>query len=246
MPALAGAVGPAGVSEDGLARMCASVARTEAERSARMQFLPWVKLGPSYEDVLERRPRRGAGLLGLGRFLPLAVRAGARQAAVLELAHEGLGHIDFRAERCLYSAGEGYRLFAPGRNYTGRPGEWELEEYEPLTVDEPFWLLAVLARAARAEAVERGGVRGVECVRYRGSATFSEVGESVARTIVAWPTHAGPARELAVEAWLDEEGRIRRATCRAGRTRMLLELFDFGRAEPIALPAPEELRPASG
>jgi hypothetical protein len=153
------------------------------------------------------------------------------------------GQIDFARERSVYNAGTLWKLCAPGRDFVGRPGEWEAGEHDGIVVDEPFWLLELVK--ATADAVDEGTdwVRGTECRRYLARADFAAAAAAARRPLARPDTDDGlDLTRLALLVWLDGDGRIRRAELPGAGSQTTLELFDFGEPLPIELPEPGETR----
>jgi hypothetical protein len=70
-----------------------------------------------------------------------AVKWGLSVLPAAPTAVEYTGVIDFAQERSIYNCGTFWKLFAPGRDYVGKPGAWEADEHDGITCYEPFWLL---------------------------------------------------------------------------------------------------------
>ena len=222
-------------------RVRASVATTRAEGTAAVRFAPSrIDVQPS---LAERLSERSVGLgAALGRFEALGRQV--RSALRLSELQGPLGQIDFVHRRCLYATGEdGWKLTAPGVEYSGEPGAWERI---PATDDvipaiDPLWLLSVLDGVTDAADLGDEAVLGEPCRRYRASVSFSAVADqSQCRLARPSPTRDG-ADQLSVEAWLDRAGRIRRATCQHDPTLMMLELSEFGSPARIELPTADEI-----
>lgn len=221
-------------------RIRQSVAITAAEGTARIRFMPDRSVGRSFESVIaEHSSPRTAAVFGLAKR---AVKRGL--AAVPQSSTEsGLaaGQIDFAQRRSVYNRGTFWKLCAPGRDFAGQPGAWEAGEHDGILFDEPFWLLALIA--ATVDAVDDGSewVRGEQCRRYRCAADFERAsGAERQLATPVWSDGSDPARP-AVDVWLDDRARIRRARFDEAQSQTSLELFDFGEPLPIDLPPASEI-----
>jgi hypothetical protein len=224
-------------------RIRQSVATTAAEGTARIRFVPNRIVGRSFDSVLAGRSSpRTTAVFGLAKRV---VKRGL--AAVPQSSTESgfaAGQVDFAQQRSVYNRGNFWKLCAPGRDYIGRPGEWEADEHEGIVFDEPFWLLGLVGATVDAVDDATEWVRGVECRRYRCAADFKRASVDAERVMASpvWGDRADPER-LTVDVWLDDHGRIRRAVFHEERSETSLELFDFGEPLPIRLPAPSEILP---
>jgi len=218
---------------------------TRAERTAAIRFLPSrIELRPTLEERMsERSP-------GLGRAMRAA--GGARREIMTALQISEIsgqsGRIDFIHERSPYAEDEDqWVLHTPGVEFMGGPGEWErvLADEHAVQAREPLWLLRVIAAATEATYEGPDSVLGVQCDRYIVFASLRLAARQGARPIEP-PTGTGgklDLERLAIDLWLDDAGRVRRATFHGESILMMLELSNFGRADAIELPRPEEVLP---
>jgi hypothetical protein len=155
------------------------------------------------------------------------------------------GRIDFRQQRSQYAReGSDWRFASPGLLLIGEPGKWEVARHdsEMLFDDDPFWLLELIA--ATVEATDEGSrlVRGTRCKRYLARADFALAASNATRPMEPLPSSdVQRTGRLLIEVLIDGNDRIRRARLHRDRSRMLLELFDFGAPGPIDLPGPNEI-----
>jgi hypothetical protein len=226
-------------------RIRQSVRTTAAEGTARIRFVPNRIVGRSLGGVPAERP--SPKTRGAFRLAKRAVRRGL--AAVPQSSTESgpaAGQIDFAQQRSVYNRGTSWKLCTPDRDYVGHPGGWEAGEHDGIVFDEPFWLLELIT--ATVEAVDDGTewVRGTECRRYRCAADFQRASAGAERELAspAWSDGVDPAR-LALDVWLDDRARIRRAVFYEAQSETSLELFDFGEPLPIEVPASSEILPES-
>jgi len=148
--------------DDVVERLRRSVELTVAEGTARIRFTPHRIVGRSFERILaERYSARTVAAVGLARRV-VKFGLAVLPASALESDFSS-GEIDFMQQRCVYNAGEFWKLFAPGREFVGCPGEWESDEHDGIGLDEPFWLLELVK--ATVDAVDEGteSVRGEDC-----------------------------------------------------------------------------------
>ena len=233
-------------SGGGVERVRASVELTRAERTAELRFLPSVlDSGRSLETMLaERSPLLAEGL----RVLQGAHRIVTSHLNVSDIPGPA-GRIDFVHDRALYRGGGGWVLTAPGWDCIGEPGEWEADALDDDTLgdNEPSWLLELIAAATTATDAASDLVRGTRCQRYGTVASLALARERSSRPLGTRRTrdHVDPER-LAIDVWLDEASRIRRAILLGDRTLMKLELSDFGGPDSIDIPAPDEILPPDG
>jgi hypothetical protein len=221
-----------------------SVAVTAAAGTARIRFMPSRIVGRSFETVLaERSSARTVAVFGLAR------RVVKRGLAVIPPSSTesgfAAGQIDFAQRRSVYNAGTFWKLFAPGHDFVGRPGAWEADGHEGIAFEEPFWLLELIGSTVEAVEDETEFVRGERCRRHRCAADFTRAAAGapaggLARPV--WLDRLDPGR-LAVDVWLDDDGRIRRARFHEAGSLTTLELFDFGEPRPIELPGAAEILP---
>jgi hypothetical protein len=233
-------------SGGGVERVRASVELTRAERTAELRFLPSVlDSAGSFEAMLkERSPRLAEGL----RVLQGVVHDVMSHVNVSDIPGPS-GRIDFAHDRALYRGGGAWVLTAPGWNFIGEPGEWEADALDDATLgdDEPFWLLELIAAATAATDDGSDTVRGTACRRYGTVASFALASEQARRPLGPRRTiaHVDP-KQLGIDVWLDEAGRIRRAILHGDPTLMKLELCEFGRPDSIDLPTPDEFLSPDG
>jgi hypothetical protein len=219
----------------------AGVEITRAEGTAAVRFAPSrIQVQPSLaEMVSERSPGLGAAL---ERFEALGRQV--RSVLALSELQGPLGQIDFMHRCCLYATGQdGWKLTAPGVEYSGQPGAWEKipAADDAIPAIDPFWLLSVLDAVTDAADFGDEAVLGEPCRRYRASVSFSAVAAQSQRRLEQPSATRGGAHQLSVEASLDRAGRIRRATCHHDQTLMVLELSEFGSPAMIELPIAEEV-----
>jgi hypothetical protein len=157
---------------------------------------------------------------------------------------EYTGVIDFAQERSIYNCGAFWKLYAPGRDFIGEPGAWEADDHYGITREEPFWLLELLKATVDATAEGTQAIRGAECRHYRGIADFRQA-TATATLAMEYPLRGAELDlgALAIEAWVDATGRIRRAVFHGVGSLTTLDLFDFGEPVPIELPRPSEILP---
>lgn len=222
-------------------RVRAGVATTRAEGTAAVRFSPLrIDVQPSLAERLsERSPGLGAALERLE-----ALGRQVRAALALSELQGPLGQIDFVHQRCLYAEGEdGWKLTAPGVEYSGEPGAWEKVPAadDVIPVIDPFWLLSVLDAVTDEAELDDEAVLGEPCCRYRASVSLSAAAAQSQRGLEQPSATRGGVDQLPVEAWLDRAGRIRRAICRRDPTLMVLELSEFGAPAMIELPTAEEI-----
>jgi hypothetical protein len=224
-------------------RVRASVATTKAEGTARIRYAAHFVDGlPSLINALgKEHPAAATALKAVGS----AMRRAVAPIALSTLPGPD-GQIDFDNERSVYSRGKFWKLYAPGREYIGQPGEWETErELDALTDEDPFWLLAVLAATVQATAHGDVMVLRTNCERYSGFADL-QMAHTGSSQPIAPPFHADELdlSRLPIEVWLDTSGRIRQAILRGpGEHQTQLELSGFGQADRIALPKDDEVLP---
>jgi hypothetical protein len=126
------------------------------------------------------------------------------------------------------------------RAWYGRPGQ-RLEEKESFAADttNPLWLLALLRGVVEATPAESVVVRGERC---RSFAAIADLARASAATPGGLPVCEVPRFEdlsaLPLTIALDDEGRVRRVAGAPtfgsiGNSDYVVELFDFGRVEPI-------------
>jgi hypothetical protein len=222
--------------DEAVERIRRSVAVTAAAGTARIRFVPRRIEGRSVESIIgDRSSARTAGVFRLAK------RAVKRGLAVVPPSSSesgfAAGQIDFVQRRSVYNAGTVWKLSAPGRHFFGQPDEWTAGEHEGIVLEEPFWLLEVIN--ATVAAVDDGSdwVRGTECRRYAATADFRLALAGADRPLATpWSSDQLDLARLAVDVWLDEPGRIRRAELHGAGSLTTLELFDFGEPLPIELP----------
>jgi len=226
--------------DEAVGRIRRSVAATAAAGTARIRFVPHRVEGRSLEGrLVDRSSARTAAVVRLAK------RAINRGLAVVPPSSSesgfAAGQIDFPQERSVYNAGNFWKLFAPGLDFVGQPDEWKAGEHDGIGLDEPFWLLELIK--ATVDAVDDGTewVRGTECRRYAATADFG-LAQARAERPLATPSSSDQLdlARLAVDVWLDEPGRIRRAELHGAGSLTTLELFDFGEPLPIELPEASE------
>ncbi len=235
-------------SDPGVERVRASVDLTRAERTAELRFLPHVSdSGRSLEAMLdERSPQLAKGF----RMLQSVHGDVTSHFNVSDIPGPA-GRIDFVHDRALYRGGGGWVLTAPGWDIIGEPGEWEADVLDDGTLgdNEPSWLLELIAAATKATDAGSETVLGTPCRHYRTVASFALASEQAKRPLGPRRPfgHVDPER-LAIDVWLDEDGRIRRAVLHGhgDPTLMKLELSDFRGPESIELPTPDEILPPDG
>lgn len=230
------------MSEDTSERVRTAVTATRAVGTARLRFVPpgyRLEVADALSDSLSSHglPRLGATVERLAETV--RDKKGRRGASDLPGPD---GTIDFEHERCVYSNGTFWTLLTPGHEFTGEPGEWEEGPVDDLSSNNPFWLLAVLAATVEAKPKSTEFVLGSECVCYQGVANLDHVLHNASRPISVPPGwEDADVNRLPVQAWIDGEKRIRRATARMRESFTSLELSDFGRPPAISEPAAEEL-----
>jgi hypothetical protein len=218
-----------------------SVRLTRAERTAGLRFVPSrIHVEPSLDERLaDRLPALGRGL----RKLQSARRNIASLLHLSELSGP-LGCIDFVADRSFYSEDEDeWVLTAPGREFMGEPGDWELtvSTDDAVRLYEPSWLLELIATAVEATYEATESVVGETCRRYAVFGSFA----AATRLLESPRTHGnGDLDRLLIDVWLDDAGRIRRAIFHGDHALTTLELSDFGVPDPIELPGRGEIAPA--
>jgi hypothetical protein len=212
-----------------LQRVAASAAVTAREGTAAISYVPCQILGPSLEDMLAQVSPRA------GRWFSVAKRA--VESASRSDDEMGSGRIDFAQQRSIFNRGSYWKLSTAEYDWFGRPGDWEGDGRSHLTIEEPLWLIRLVGAPVEACKEQDEPVRGVLCVRYRVRADFAAARAADRPDLVAPPVEPGAdLRRLPLTVWLDDAGRIRRVEFRADQTLTTLELFDFGAADPIALP----------
>lgn len=228
------------------ARVRGSVGLSRNEHNARIRFMA------NYEDMTGV----GGGTLtdshpGAAHVLGSAVRAWKHAAERLagSLLPGPDGRIDFDQERCIFSAGAYGVLVVPGHRYQGEPGEWEQDDdYEGehfLTEEDPFWVLELVSATVEATDLGDETVLGTTCRHYQGIADLDQSRSNASRELLS-PLRSPDREDLdltrfPVDAWLDQVGRLRRATLHLGPQRTSLELTDYGQAEGINLPDASEI-----
>lgn len=234
--------------DDPASRVRASVAKTRAERTARIRYMANFREGlPGLTDALAKYHPGAANVVGAAGGLLRRVISAVPTSTMTGPD----GRTDFESERSVYSNGAFWKFYAPGREYIGEPGEWEQpEELDVLADDDPFWLLALLTATVEATARGNEKVLGTPCERYGAVVDFSQVPTTEGRPIVP-PFHAldTPSRDeklnlsrLPFDVWLDASGRIRRAVLHGGSGSLTqIELSGFGEPDPITLPQPDEI-----
>jgi hypothetical protein len=218
------------------------VSLSAAEGTARMRFFPSRGGDVSFERLLaERVPAAAIVAFAAAKK---AVKWGLSVLPAAPTAVEYTGVIDFAQERSIYNCGTFWKLFAPGRDYVGKPGAWEADEHDGITCYEPFWLLELLNATVTAADDGTELIRREKCRHYRGTANFGLTSARSKRTL-AIPLGLDDLNleALEIEVWLDTAGRIRRAAFNRSGTLTLLDLYDFGQPDAIDLPNASELLP---
>jgi hypothetical protein len=221
-------------------RVRESVKLTREEGTAALRFEPSrIHVQPPLDEMLADR---SPGLGGTMRLLGSARRTVMSHLGISELSAP-VGRIDFVHHFSVYSDGDdGWWLFSPGREFIGRPGEWEAVDIENDTLEtqDPAWLLALIAAAVEAEDDGPEAVLGARCHRYGVASSFSLAQMQVGRSMEP-PRGNLDLERLAIDLWLDDADRIRRAIFRGDQILAILELHDFGVPDPIELPGLTEI-----
>ncbi|HEX3873768.1 MAG TPA: hypothetical protein VHW26_06460 [Solirubrobacteraceae bacterium] len=222
-------------------RIRRSVALAAADGTARIRFTPRRPVDRSFDAVLaDRSSPKPAGAFGLAR------RVLKRGLSVVPPSSTesgpAAGQIDFARDRSVYNAGTSWRLFGPGRDFTGRPGGWQAGEHAGIVLAEPHWLLGLVRGTVGAATAGTEWLRGTECRLYRAVADF-HVAAAAATRPLAVPAGADQLdlSRLAIDVWLDDAGRIRRAEFHRPGLLMTLDLFEFGEPLPIEFPDQAEI-----
>jgi hypothetical protein len=201
--------------------------RTMAAATARIELL----IDHTWE-MPERPRRRRGGLLrpvtsvakATGKRL---LKAATRRFDVRHQSAEGV--IDFRHRRFMLDYGHYARLYADGKEWSGRSGR----RLSTLPPDEqkppgPLWLLDLLAGLTVATDDGSDDVRGTACRHFSASVDVSRA-SSVTPGGVAVPGLRRYEQLLAlpVEVCIDDE-HVRRVRFRGEDRTDTVELWDFG------------------
>jgi hypothetical protein len=223
------------VVDESVARVRDSVARTLAEGGALIRYQPRVMTIDPAE--IERRLRERGN-----RFASLVAKAVGGAGVSGPRGLDGPdGRIDFATGRSTYFAGC-WKVFADAWMYDGEPGEWEAEPRTALVEDDPLWLLALTQATIQAVEESADVIAGVVCERYRCVADLELKPAVGGLTVQApnWGAGSEPSR-LPILVWLDDEGRIRRASYNGENNLTELELRDFGPQDEVTIPGLEEI-----
>jgi hypothetical protein len=105
-----------------------------------------------------------------------------------------------------------------------------------------LWLLALTQATIQAVNESTDVIASVVCQRYSCVADLElkPILDGLAAQAPNWGAGADPGR-LPIVVWLDEQGRIRRASYNGDNNLTELELRDFGPQEEITIPSTDEI-----
>jgi hypothetical protein len=178
-----------------------------------------------------RLPRRRRGGL-LGSALDSAV-----SRVTSHTMPDAEGVADFAGDRVGVDFGSFAQLWIGDRHWSGRSGR-ALATLPPdefgLGLHCPLWGFHLLAGAVEETPAGEEPVRGVPCRRF---AVLGDLGAASAAIggglrVPMSAVYEDLAR-LAVDAWIDAEGRVRRVHWREHLGDLTTELHDFGAAPPV-------------
>ena len=216
--------------------------QTQREGTAALRYEHFLRL--ALHEALASKYPAAAGLLS---YVDQAVKG--RQVSSGGHRNQPPGQIDFRNRRSMFSlefSGDSWLLYVDGAAYVGKPGAWfaRAAGSAGLSIDGPFWILALVSAAVEAHQHGEGVIGDSRCRCYRGVSNLAEAEKLMANPIgpLRVNDRSDPTR-LPIEVWIDDEGRIRRAalvdTPRPGlETWSAIELSEFGRLPPIPAPSP--------
>ena len=176
-----------------------------------------------------------------------ALWGGERPSSPLERGPEVLGALDFRTDRSVhYLSGQGWSIFAPGREVMGEDQDWEepLPSGSQVQSVEPLWLIELVRGATQVLAEPRRTRRGGEHWRHRVIAASrpeaSRLGPRMLQPtydeLAATQDQAHADDHLRVEVWIDDAGRLRRVEQVTRTSAWVVELGDFGAPIRIEFP----------
>lgn len=199
-----------------------------------MRLIRETDFGASDLRRIHRRRRRGGLLRPVGRLAKRAVKAGWKLSthdfSLAHLAAEGF--IEPAATRYMVDFGSYAELSAGGQLFGGRSGRalntleaWGDRSHRP----DPWWMLAVLRGAAKADLEAREAVSGTQCERYSVRADLARASAASPRGLYAPAAERfEDLRELPLTVWHDGD-RIHRVRYADGAcSTVTLELWDFG------------------
>jgi hypothetical protein len=197
---------------DRVETLVAALARTYAANTARLHF---VSLRASFPlgEVLD-----GSGHGQTAGMVREVAAFGKRAADRFVGGHPGepSGVIDFVQQRSLYArSAENWFLTTPRCEFSGEPGEWELEiaADDAIGYNQPFWLLALLAGLVDAQSEDERTLRDERCRVFKAVASHSRAAKAAPMTL--GPFGGGPrlaealdVERMPLEVWLDGENRV--------------------------------------
>ncbi len=220
-----------------------AVLRTQREGTAALRYEYFAQL--ALHEALASKYPAAAGFLD---HVDQAIKR--RQVGSARLRDQPPGQIDFRNRRSMFSlgsSGDNWLLCVDGAAYVGKPGRWFARAAGPaglLSIDGPFWILALVSAAVEARQHGEGDIGESRCRCYRGVSNLAEAEKLMTNPIgpLRFNDRSDPTR-LPIEVWIDDEQRIRRAalvdTPRPGfETWSVIELSEFGKLPPIPAPSP--------
>jgi hypothetical protein len=180
-------------------------------------------------------PRRSLVRAGLRAVGALAARVGKPAMRLLFRRQSAEGFLDVTQDRYMMDFGEFAMLGIGPHQWSGRSGRAisTLPE-EGRTRWEPLWLLAMLHGVTEAVEIGTEPLHGAVCRRFAVRADVTRAAAAVGDGLPLPPAdHYRDLLRVALECWLDEEGRVRRVVHESELAVLRLDFLEFSVDEPL-------------